>query len=66
MPQAGYESQSAQRVQQETGLAANATYTADITDEDSSGLTRALEGADALVIVTSASPKLVVSSLPKV
>ena len=53
-------------MQQETGLASSATFLADITEESSSGLSRALEGADAVVIATSAVPKLVASSLPKV
>lgn len=57
--------QSAQKLQSNTGLSADAAFTADITDESLSGLTAAMEGVDALVISTSAKPQLVVSSLPK-
>lgn len=56
---------SAQKLQSNTGLSADAAFTADITDESLSGLTAAMEGVDALVISTSAKPQLVVSSLPK-
>ncbi|MCJ1461815.1 hypothetical protein MMC07_000414 [Pseudocyphellaria aurata] len=56
---------SAQKLQSDTGLAADATFTADITDESLAGLTTAMQGVDALVISTSAKPQLVVSSLPK-
>ena len=51
--------QSAQKLQEDTGLPAEATFVADITVEGSHDLTRALQGAHALVIATSAVPKQV-------
>ncbi|KAK9806478.1 hypothetical protein WJX73_001523 [Symbiochloris irregularis] len=59
-----HSSQSAQRVHQETGIPAQALYTADITEAASPGLSEAMDGIDALIIATSAVPKLKKLSLP--
>ena len=58
--------QSAQSIQSDTGLSADATFTADIIDESAPGLDQAMKGVDALVISTSAKPQIVLTSLPKV
>ena len=50
--------QSAQKLQQGSGLSTDATFVADIANGSSSSLDQALQGADALVIATSAVPKL--------
>ena len=58
--------QSAQKVQQDSGLPAEATFTADIVQESDADLCTAMKGVDALIIATSAKPQIYYSSLPKV